>query len=185
MSPAPFATLAVSGRLVILDSRDAAALAGRDLVLLRGRPHVRFQDAGRWRITPLARLVARPGPGLCAHAPPVSPEGPIDLRRHRVAVLTRGECRRLACKRPGFSSRFRGVVYVAAKGRYRAVLWHRQRVIHGGYYRDEADAAKARDALALSLFGHAPLALNFPARTSAATLAIRPAGRRSRITARR
>jgi hypothetical protein len=59
-------TLTVGGRVVVLDARDAAELAGRDLVLLRERPHLRYLDAGRWRLVALARLLARAPSGLVA-----------------------------------------------------------------------------------------------------------------------
>jgi hypothetical protein len=182
-----YATINVRGRVVILDARDAASLAGSDLISIRGCPHVRYFDAGRRRITTLARVIARPGPGLCAHVPAASPGGPLDLRRERIAVMTRAECQRLARKPRGCSSAYRGVVYVVSKGRFRALVWHHRKLIHAGYFRSEMDAALARDALALSLFGHAPLALNFPpAPPPATTLAITQArpGRRRHFRSR-
>lgn len=184
MSPPPTARLVISGRVVLLDARDAAAFAEHRWFLLHGIPYRRaLGPDGRPTLLSMVRELARPGPGLVAHAPPVSPGGPIDLRRQRLAVLTRAECRRLAPKAAPATSRFRGVVYVPAKGRYRALVWHRGKVVHAGYFRAEADAAKARDRWALALFGRAaPLALNFPARPPAAALALRcRAGRRRRF----
>ncbi len=77
--------------------------------------------------------------------------------------MTLSELRRLAAKRANTSSTYIGVCFARHKGRWRSYTKRRGRQYHGGYWLDEADAARARDRLLLELLGGAArVRLNFP-----------------------
>jgi hypothetical protein len=173
MPPSFTATLTIADRVCLLDVRDFVAFASYSWFLLAGRPYASVPDAdGRRRLVSLARAIAHPPAGLCVATPrPTDPDGPLDLRRHRLALLTRTELARVSRRRKhGASSVYRGVSFCKAKGRYRAYVTHHGKFIQAGYFALEVDAARARDRLALELWGsHSPLSLNFPNTPTPAT----------------
>ena len=143
MSPRCTARLVVGSRVVLLDGQDLAAFSSYSWFLLHGRPYASIPGPdGRRHLLSLARAIAQPAAGLCVAAPRTAdPDAPLDLRRHRLALLTRPELARVSAKRKGTSSVYRGVSFVAAKGRYRALVWHRGKVVHAGYFGSRNPAA--------------------------------------------
>jgi len=100
----------------------------------------------------------------------------LDNTRANLRVCTRPENARNTRKQHSASSRFRGVTYYKAMGKWRARIGFEGRYIHLGFFTDEAEAARAYDRKAVELFGEFAR-LNFPEEW--------PARRRRRVCAKR
>lgn len=147
---------------VLVDDDLYDSLRRLPLFLLGGRPHVERRDrAGRWLLVPLVRVAVGALPGQVVRLRDRA--RPLDCRRCNLIVGTRGDSIRAARKRPGTTSRFRGVYLDKVNGRWRASVWAGGRWQNAGRHDDEVAAARARDELAVRLLGDAAV-LNFPAK---------------------
>ena len=99
----------------------------------------------------------------------------LDNTRLNLWVCTRGENARNRSKQRGRSSRFRGVSYSKACGKWGATIGFEGKSIWLGYFTDEEEAARAYDRKAVELFGESAR-LNFPEEW--------PARRRGRVCAK-
>ena len=84
--------------------------------------------------------------------------------KSNLRLCTRAQNARNQRRRKGGTSRFRGVCWHKADGKWHARIYHNGRTHHLGAYRSERAAARAYDRAAITL--HGPFAsLNFPRRT--------------------
>jgi hypothetical protein len=88
--------------------------------------------------------------------------GGLNNQRKNLSLSTGSvNCGSFATPRLDKTSRFRGVRFYASRGKWSAQIGVNLKSIHLGYFVDEEQAARARDAAALHYFG--PTAqLNFP-----------------------
>jgi len=104
------------------------------------------------------REIARPSKGMVVDH---KNRNKLDDTRENLRVCTPQENGRNKGKRAGASSRFVGVFYCKASGKWRAHIWFEGRNVSLGYFTDEVEAARAYDRKAVELFGE-PARLNFP-----------------------
>lgn len=82
----------------------------------------------------------------------------LDNRKENLRETNNTLNRANSRKRLGCTSKYKGVNWYAATGKWRAQININHRAIHLGYFFNEEDAAKAYDRKALELFGeHAKL----------------------------
>lgn len=77
----------------------------------------------------------------------------LDCRRANLRVATRSQNEANKPKAGATSSRYKGVTFARKAGQWRASLMVNKRRRHLGYFDDEAAAARAYDAAALSTWG--------------------------------
>lgn len=77
----------------------------------------------------------------------------LDNRKCNLRICTPSQNSQNRRPQQGGSSRYKGVWWEQAKGKWRAVISHQGRTIHIGYYDYEVDAAIAYDDMAIELFG--------------------------------
>lgn len=77
----------------------------------------------------------------------------LDNRRANLRLCTQAENTRNRVGLAGSSSRFKGVAWHAARGKWVAGITHQGKRTYLGLYRDEVAAALAYDVAALQLFG--------------------------------
>jgi AP2 domain len=77
----------------------------------------------------------------------------FDCRRVNLRPLDRTGLQGSRRKRPGTSSRFKGVTWYGRTGSWMAQLGHEGRQTHLGLYAREIDAARAYDSAAIEKFG--------------------------------
>jgi hypothetical protein len=104
------------------------------------------------------RQIARPPKGMVVDH---HNRNRMDNTRANLRVCTPQENGRNKGKRAGASSRFVGVFYCKASGKWRAHIWFEGGYVSIGYFTDEVEAARAYDRKAVELFG-ATARLNFP-----------------------
>jgi hypothetical protein len=85
----------------------------------------------------------------------------LDNTRANLWVCTPGDNVRNRRKRIGTSSRFRGVSFGRACGKWIVAIGFEGRLIHAGHFTDELEAARAYDRKAVELLGE-DARLNFP-----------------------
>lgn len=111
---------------------------------------VRMECGGRKEIIYLHRLIVGAAPGL--EVDHINGDT-LDNRRANLRVCTRAENARNLAKRPGGSSRFKGVSWSSGDRRWRAFIRVDRRQISLGSFRAEQDAARAYDDAAIREFG--------------------------------
>jgi len=77
----------------------------------------------------------------------------LDNRKCNLRICTPAQNAQNKRPREGGTSRYKGVSWHKDKSKWRAVICHRGRTIHIGYYDYQADAAIAYDDRAIELFG--------------------------------
>ena len=85
----------------------------------------------------------------------------LDCTRKNMKAVTRRQYAALQPPRPGGTSKYKGVVWVPSKNRWRAIITDLLDSRYLGSYKKEKEAARAYDAAALALFGEYAY-LNFP-----------------------
>ena len=86
---------------------------------------------------------------------------PLDNQRSNLRVATRSQNKNNQGSRRGSSSRFKGVTWSKASGKWRAYITPNGKEQHLGYFTDESSAALAYDFAAARLHGEFAV-LNFP-----------------------
>lgn len=142
----------------LIDDADAE-LVGRYSWHLHVTPHTNYADT--WLTAPRRKVlmhVLLMGQRGIDH---INHDG-LDNQRENLRVATQGQ--NLANQRPirGGSSRYKGVSWHAQRSRWRADIRLAGRTRFLGYFTDQADAARAYDAAALTAWGEFA-GLNFPA----------------------
>lgn len=77
----------------------------------------------------------------------------LDCRRSNLRVATNQQNQFNQRPVKGSTSRFRGVSWTTARGKWHAQIRHNNQLHHLGHFEDETDAARAYDEAALRLFG--------------------------------
>ncbi len=128
---------------------------------------VRIECGGRKEIVYLHRLIVGAAPGL--EVDHINGDA-LDNRRSNLRVCTRAENARNLAKRPGGSSRFKGVSRAKADRVWRAFIRVDGRQISLVSFRVEREAARAYDDAAIREFGEfarTNFPVDAPARRSA------------------
>lgn len=85
----------------------------------------------------------------------------LDNRRENLRVATTSQNGANQSKRPGGSSRFKGVCWDKSRGKWKARIMLNYKNVHIGRFLVEEDAARAHDVRAREVWGEFAV-LNFP-----------------------
>jgi hypothetical protein len=144
---------------------------------LRGGYAVRYEKG---KLIFMHRQIMQPPQGMVVDH---KNQNKLDNTRANLWVCTPGDNVRNRRKQIGTSSRFRGVSYGRACGKWIVAIWFEGRLIHAGHFTDEVEAAKAYDRKAVELLGEFAR-LNFPdewpARRKRRIRVKRPCGKQAR-----
>lgn len=88
-------------------------------------------------------------------------DNPLNNQRINLRLCSNKENVSRKKKLKGFSSKYKGVGWTKREQKWRAAITHNFKSIHIGYFKNEIDAAKAYDKIAIELF-KGFCRLNFP-----------------------
>ena len=122
---------------------------GKHLKFWYARANFRLPD-GRNTSIYMHRLLMNPRPGLVVdHIDGDS----LNNTRANLRVCTRSENAKNRFKRPGTSSRYKGVTWNKMERKWKVQITNEYRAIPLGTFDDEGDAARSYNAAAIKLYG--------------------------------
>lgn len=161
------------GVRVIVLSKGAEALVD-EADYDRFFPHRWYlHGSGKWAYAARNRPQGDPGPGrhiimhreVCGAEPGQFVDhingNTLDNRRMNLRVCTNAENIRNMLPHDGGTSKFKGVYWLEARGKWRAQIMHDYKKLNLGNYESEEEAGRAYDQAAIRLFGQFAR-LNFP-----------------------
>lgn len=142
---------------IIVDDDDYEAVARYRWRLVKGYPARTWKEEGRTRAEYLHQMLMGRRDGYQIDH---RNQNPLDNRRANLRWATASEnCANRGC--PTGSSKYRGVAWHGASGKWLASLKHQRKQHYLGVYETEEAAARAYDKKAKDLFGEFAR-LNFP-----------------------
>jgi hypothetical protein len=136
------------GLYACVDAADYEWLSRRHWTLFSGGYAARRDKSNKWVL--MHREIMQPPEGMVVDH---IDRNKANNCRFNLRVCTPAENRHNRAKRPGTSSRFKGVSYIKRFRKYRATFQFNGRPMFLGYFDDEVEAARAYDQRAVECCG--------------------------------